>query len=299
MERRTASIAIDLRRARRMAVAGVLVVAAVLAALLFWRWPSPDPDLAHLAAERSRRLAESRNGAMLPGTPDLARLDERLDAQGLKLGAQAFIRIFKREFELELWLRNGSQFELFATYPICRFSGALGPKLAEGDHQSPEGFYAVDARALNPRSRWHRSFNLGFPNAFDKSHGRTGTFLMVHGGCSSVGCYAMTNPVIDEIWRIIGAALKRGQGQIHVHVFPFRMTTDALSARQSHPWAPFWQQLKPGYDAFEDTRLPPRVAVCQGRYRIARSLPDRPAPARLDCKPEFAGMNTPATLYPL
>lgn len=288
MARQTASIGLLLRRARRIGIAGVLVVLAVVAGLVLWRWPPVDPDGAYLSAERSRRLAEARHGQVLEGTPDLTRLAERLQAKGLKLGAPAFIRIFKREFELELWLRSGDRFELFATYPICRFSGELGPKLVEGDRQSPEGFYTVDARALNPRSRWHRSFNLGFPNAFDKAHGRTGSFLMVHGGCSSVGCYAMTNPVIDEIWRIVEASLKRGQTTMHVHVFPFRMTQEALEARRQHRWAGFWQQLKPGYDAFETTRLPPRVGVCDGAYRVAAARGERPAAARADCRADFA-----------
>lgn len=271
-----------------MTVVGVLAIAAVLAALYLWRWPSTDPDGQHIAAERNRRFVAARYGAPLPATPDLKRLDERLEEKGLKLGAAAFIRIFKLEFELELWLRNGQRYELFAVYPICRYSGGLGPKIAEGDHQAPEGFYTVDARALNPRSRWHRSFNLGFPNAFDKAQGRTGSFLMVHGGCSSVGCYAMTDPVIDEIWRIITAALKRGQAQINVHVFPFRPTTEALEARKGHRWATFWEQLKPGYDAFEATRLPPRIGVCDGRYRVAAAKSAETVSRRTDCRTDFA-----------
>ncbi len=146
-----------------------------------------------------------------------------------------FVRIFKREFELELWMMRDGRFHRFATYPICKWSGQLGPKLATGDHQAPEGFYTVDETQLNPNSRWHRSFNLGFPNAFDKAHGRTGSFLMVHGGCGSVGCYAMTNGVIDEVWKLVTAALRGGQKRFQVQVLPFRLTDEALSSHGGYP----------------------------------------------------------------
>ncbi len=242
------------------ACAGLAVFA--LAAKLDWDGP-------RIEVERTRRLAYAAMGAPLPGTPDLAALDSRLAAHGMTLGAPVLVRIFKLEFELELWMKRGDRFHLFATYPICRWSGALGPKLREGDWQAPEGFYTVDANALNPHSRWHRAFNLGFPNGLDQAHGRTGSYLMVHGGCSSIGCYAMTDPVIDEVWRLATAALKRGQRRFHVHIFPFRPTEENLTNRADRPWAGFWRDLKPGYDLFETTRLPPRISVCQGRYVVS------------------------------
>jgi murein L,D-transpeptidase YafK len=246
-----------------IAVALLALAASVLllAARLDW-------DGVRIEVERSRRLTYAAMGRPLPGTPDLDALDTRLAAAGLAAGAPVFIRIFKLEFELELWMKRGERFHLLATYPICRWSGALGPKLREGDWQAPEGFYTVDAKALNPYSRWHRAFNLGFPNLLDQAHGRTGSYLMVHGGCSSIGCYAMTDPVIDEVWRLVTAALKRGQRRFHVHVFPFRMTEEQLARRADRPWAPFWRDLKPGYDLFEAARLPPAVAVCKGRYVV-------------------------------
>jgi murein L,D-transpeptidase YafK len=228
-----------------------------------------DWDRIRMEAERARRLAYAIGGLRLPGTPDPDDFDGRLAAHGVALGAPVFIRIFKREFELELWMKRDDRFHRFATYPICRWSGQLGPKLLEGDWQAPEGFYTVDAKALNPASRWHRSFNLGYPNAFDRAHGRTGSFLMVHGGCSSIGCYAMTDEVIDEIWRLVSAALKGGQPIFHVHIFPFRMTEQNLAQRSSARWAGFWRDLKAGYDAFEASRLPPTIAVCQGRYAVS------------------------------
>jgi murein L,D-transpeptidase YafK len=277
-----------LTRARRMLFAGLAAVTLTVTLILALQEAWVDPDTAAIRRERSRRLGEARQHVTLTGTPDLAHLDERLEAQGLKLGSAAFIRIFKREFELELWLKNGQRYELFATYPICLWSGRLGPKISEGDMQSPEGFYTIDARALNPHSRHYRAFNLGFPNAFDRSLGRTGSFLMVHGGCSSVGCFAMTDPVIGELWQIVSAALKRGQKDVHVHVFPFRMKEEALAQRKDNRWADFWQQIKAGYDAFEATRVPPGISVCQGRYQVAAASVDRSNARRLECAQEVA-----------
>lgn len=238
--------------------------------------PAPS-DQEAIRAEVYKRYLHTLGGAPLPGTPDLANLNARLAEKNLKLGAPIFMRIFKREFALELWMRRGKTFELFATYPICNWSGALGPKLQEGDKQAPEGFYTVDKRSLNPNSNYHRSFNLGFPNAYDRAHGRTGSFLMVHGACQSIGCYAMTDAVIDEIWTIVNAALTGGQRRFHVHVFPFRMTPENLVRYRELPWGEFWQQLKPAYDAFDTAKVPPSIGICEGRYRVATALPNSTA----------------------
>jgi murein L,D-transpeptidase YafK len=225
-----------------------------------------------------------RDGLPLPGTPDLAKFDERLKAQGVALGAPVFLRIFKLESELEIWMQKDGRYRKFATYPICLWSGRVGPKLREGDRQAPEGFYAVTKEELNPNSRWHRSFSLGFPNAFDRALGRTGSFIMVHGGCQSVGCFAMTNNVVDEIWRLVTAALDQGQPAFNVQVFPFRMTEKNLAARKGDKWSPFWADyLKKGYDAFERTHLPPMVSVCEGRYVIAEAKPGDVPAAPAEC----------------
>ena len=224
-----------------------------------------------------------RDGLPLPGTPDLAKFDERLKAQGVALGAPVFLRIFKLESELEIWMQKDGRYRKFATYPICLWSGRVGPKLREGDRQAPEGFYAVTKEELNPNSRWHRSFSLGFPNAFDRAQGRTGSFIMVHGGCQSVGCFAMTNDVVDEIWQLVTAALDQGQPAFNVQVFPFRMTEKNLAARKGDKWSPFWADLKKGYDAFERTHLPPMVSVCEGRYVIAEAKPGDVPVAQAEC----------------
>ncbi|MBU1210465.1 MAG: murein L,D-transpeptidase [Alphaproteobacteria bacterium] len=222
-----------------------------------------------IAFQRIWRSTYWAFGWTLPGTPDLDGLDSRLEAAGLKLGSPVLVRIFKREFELEIWLQKNGRFERFATYPICRYSGRLGPKLKQGDHQSPEGIYTVSAGQLNPASRWHRSFNLGYPNLYDRSHGRTGSYLMVHGGCSSVGCYAMTNAVVDEIWRIVTAALNGGQKRFQVQAMPFRLTDANLAQRKDHPLHAFWTQLKTVHDLFENSGIPPHVDICGQRYAVS------------------------------
>lgn len=243
----------------------LLVAVPVVAAIFAFAQPI-EAERAWIGFQRSWRSNAAKLGLALPGTPDLTDLNGRLATRGLAAGNPIFIRIFKREFELELWMMRDGRFHRFATYPICKWSGELGPKIKQGDRQAPEGFYTVDAKALNPKSAWHRSFNLGFPNTYDKGLGRTGSLLMVHGGCGSIGCYAMTNPVIDEIWRLVTAALDGGQQRFQVQVFPFRMTERNLDRYAASPLAPFWTGLKPGYDLFEANHVPPKVTVCGKRY---------------------------------
>ena len=255
------------RRGFRKFLALLLVLlAVVIVAVRSWLDLGADPDARIVSFERWKRISTYAAGYTLPGTPDLANLQERLKSHGSVLGVPVLVRIFKREFDLEVWLLRDGAFHHFATYPICRWSGELGPKVRQGDHQSPEGFYTVDQEALNPNSNWHRSFNLGYPNAFDRAFARTGSLIMVHGGCSSVGCFAMTNPVIDEIWQLVTTALSGGQKRFQVQVYPFRMTDANLAARKASPQHPFWLDLKRGHDLFESTNLPPRVNVCNRRY---------------------------------
>ena len=277
-----------LRLLARVGIA-IAIVGAVLFLLSGGVWYQ-TADSALMAMRHVNRVLHYQLGYPLPGTPDLARLDERLQAQGLKRGDPVFIRVFKAEMTLELWMKRDDGFTLFASYPICYWSGRLGPKLQTGDHQAPEGFYTVSKGQLNPNSRWHRSFDLGFPNLFDRGQGRSGAYLMVHGGCSSVGCYAMTNGVVDEMWTLLTAALDAGQERFAVHVFPFRPTEARLRAYQNHQWAGFWRDLKPGYDLFEASRIPPEISVCRGKYAVRPGQPESPAaPAlRTDCPPAEA-----------
>ena len=258
------------RRRLRPRLVFVLMFAAfvIFATILAPRWFPliSGSDDAAISMERTHRRLRADFGLPMPGAPDVTRLPERLAEHGVSQGAAIFMRIFKREFELELWMKRDGVFHRFATYPICRWSGALGPKFKTGDHQAPEGFYSVDASALNPNSSWYRSFNLGYPNAFDAAHGRTGSLIMVHGGCASVGCFAMTNAQMGEIWSLVTGALNAGQKRFQVQVFPFRMTDERLKGYAGHAALPFWQMLKQGHDLFEAGLLPPRISVCKGVY---------------------------------
>lgn len=193
-------------------------------------------------------------------------LKNEMRKKNLELGQPVFLRIFKEESELEVWVKKGVTFELFKTFDICKFSGDLGPKRREGDKQSPEGFYTVSVSALNPWSDYHLSFNLGYPNEYDRIHNYTGGALMVHGKCESVGCFAMEDFPIEEIYTIIDAAMSNGQEQFAVHIFPFRMTWENLANNANSPWIPFWENLKQGYDFFQGHRNPPLVTVAEKRY---------------------------------
>lgn len=197
-------------------------------------------------------------------------LEPLLGAQKLSFGAPVFIRIFKQERVLEMWLRqpDSKTYQLCKSWPVAGMSGVLGPKLAEGDRQAPEGFYEFGRGALNPQSNFHLSFNIGYPNAYDRAHQRTGSLIMVHGSNLSAGCFAMTDPAIEEIYTLCAAALDAGQTTIPVHIFPFHLTEANLAANANHPHANFWQELKPAYDAFNTTRIPPTVVVSNGRYSL-------------------------------
>lgn len=239
------------------AVAGIMVLAAVAPWTLFE------------ARDRFVRIAgpyipASGERVLVPDAPPP--LNEALASQGYAKGAPVYLRVFKTENLLEVWLRRAGRFALFRAYPICNWSGALGPKLKEGDGQSPEGFYRVSKRQLNPNSAYHLSFDLGFPNAFDAANGRTGSYLMIHGACVSIGCYAMTDAGIDDIYGLVEAALKAGQKYVQVDAFPFRMTLENMEKHDDSEWIGFWRNLKTGYDAFELTGEPPSVAVCGETY---------------------------------
>jgi murein L,D-transpeptidase YafK len=246
----------------------VIVILALLGGAYYLLTPEGRELIDRFSVYLTRADYQGRfqAGELLPGTPDLDHLDQRLAAHGVKLGAPVYIRIFKLESELELWVEKDGRFVKIATYPICLWSGRLGPKLREGDRQAPEGFYTVDAAQLNPNSVMYRSFSLGYPNVYDQAYGRTGSFLMVHGGCASVGCYAVTHPVVDEIWRLVTAALDQGQPRFAVHAFPFRMTDRNVALHRGSPWEGFWSELKTGYDLFEQNHIPPMVSVCKGHY---------------------------------
>ncbi len=193
-----------------------------------------------------------------------------------------FVRIFKEESELEIWKeRADGRYYHLKTYPICNWSGDLGPKVKQGDRQAPEGFYRVNRHQMNPNSSFHLAFNLGYPNAFDRAHKRTGEFLMVHGKCKSAGCYAMTDGLMEEIYALAREAFIGGQEAFEVHAYPFRMTDENMARHRASPHYAFWETMKEGYDYFEATRQPPSIAVCEKRYLV--NVKFRGAePAKLD-----------------
>src|SRR3954454_14294275 len=197
-------------------------------------------------------------------------------AKDMDLQSPILVRLFKQEAELEIWKQDRSgRFALLKTYPICRWSGDLGPKVREGDRQAPEGFYAISPAQMNPQSAYYLSFNTGYPNAFDKALGRTGSQLMVHGDCSSRGCYAMTDEQIAEIYSLGRESFFGGQRAFQLQAYPFRMTPLNMAKHRNNPNMPFWKMIKEGYDHFEVTRQEPKVDVCEKKYVFdAAKTPD-------------------------
>jgi murein L,D-transpeptidase YafK len=228
-------------------------------------YPAPPPAQEWNTLPAAERLADVRRRLQ-------PQLNAELATRSLALGQPAFIRIFKETNEMELWLqpKSGARYQLFRRYPIALFSGYLGPKTREGDMQAPEGFYSFGKSLLNPASRYHLAFNIGYPNAYDRHHERTGSLIMVHGRNLSIGCFAMTDPVIEEIYLIIDAALDKGQAQVPVHIFPFRMTPSRLEkarlAADAH--CKFWCELQAGHDHFEAKRFPPAITIQAGQYQL-------------------------------
>ena len=210
--------------------------------------PTPTASSRHMQPLSPRMLAE-------------------LDAKNMEKESPILVRIFKEEAELEVWKQDKTgQFALLRTYPICRWSGQLGPKIKQGDRQAPEGFYSITPGLMNPNSNYYLAINTGFPNAYDRANGRTGAFLMIHGDCSSSGCYAMTDEQIAEIYALAREAFSGGQKSFQVEAFPFRMTPLNIARHRHSPHMAFWKTLKHGYDYFEVTRREPKVDVCEKNY---------------------------------
>jgi murein L,D-transpeptidase YafK len=220
-------------------------------------------------AEDGSRAPEKTTRELLPekATRELSSdLLALLGQKKMPKTSPIIIRIFKEEAELEIWKEDTSgHFQLLKTYPICRWSGDLGPKLYEGDRQTPEGFYTITPHLMNPNSNFYLAINIGFPNTFDKANNRDGSFLMIHGDCASSGCYAMTDEQISEIYGLAREALL-GRPSFQVQAYPFRMTPANLARHRSSPHAAFWKMLKIGNDHFEATHLETKVDVCERHY---------------------------------
>jgi murein L,D-transpeptidase YafK len=213
------------------------------------------------------------NGRALAPLSDkmLAKIAEK----NMDKNSPILVRIFKEESEMEVWKQNrDGQFALLKTYPICRWSGALGPKIKQGDRQAPEGFYTITPAQMNPNSNYYLAFNTGYPNAYDRAWGHTGSELMVHGDCSSAGCYAMTDEQIQEIYALARDSFFGGQKEFQLEAFPFRMTALNMAKHRNNPNFAFWKMLKQGYDDFEATRQEPKIAVCEKRYVFDAAPPE-------------------------
>jgi murein L,D-transpeptidase YafK len=237
-------------------------------------------------------LLASNSKANQPVPPKLV---ADMTAKDMDLQSPILVRLFKQEAELEVWKQDRSgRFALLKTYPICRWSGDLGPKVREGDRQAPEGFYSISPAQMNPQSAYYLSFNTGYPNAFDKALGRTGSQLMVHGDCSSRGCYAMTDEQIAEIYAMGREAFFGGQKAFQLQAYPFRMTPINMARHRNNPNMPFWKMIKEGYDHFEVTHQEPKVDVCEKKYVFDAA---KPADAKRD--PVFdAAAKCPAYVIP-
>lgn len=191
----------------------------------------------------------------------------RLAGLGSSPEAAMMIRIFKESSELEVWKQvAGGGFKLFKSYQICAWSGDLGPKVKEGDRQSPEGFYTITPGLMNPNSNYYLAFNTGFPNKFDRAYGRTGSDLMVHGDCSSRGCYSMTDESIAEIYALARESFKGGNASFQLQIYPFRMSAANLAKHAENPNMSFWKDIKEGYDRFEISKAPVSWDVCNKEY---------------------------------
>ena len=213
--------------------------------------------------------------------PIPANMVATMNSKGMSERGPIMVRVYKQESELEVWKQDKSgRYALLKTYPICRWSGKLGPKTRIGDRQAPEGFYTVTAAQMNPNSQYYLSFNLGYPNRLESALGYSGEALMIHGACSSAGCFAVTDQAAAEIYAIAREAFAGGQGAFQVQAFPFRMTAQNFARHRDDPNFAFWTTLKEGSDHFEVTGRPPAVAACGRRY-------------------VFNTANDPATLDPL
>ncbi len=234
----------------------------------------PFRRLLGLAAVILATLALAGCGGLLPKTSSLRAQQSlkqstinRLAEIGSSPGQAMLIRIFKQTNEFEVWKRTTSgAFKLYKTYEICAYSGTLGPKISEGDRQSPEGFYNITPGLMNPNSNYYLSFNTGFPNKFDRAWNRTGSELMVHGDCSSRGCYSMTDESIAEIYALARESFAGGNPVVQMQIFPFRMTPQNLAMVSTNQNIDFWMDIKEGYDRFEISKTPPSWDVCNKTY---------------------------------
>lgn len=192
---------------------------------------------------------------------------------------EIFIRIFKQEQVLEVWVRPSSsdRLELLKEYPVCAVSGQLGPKRQQGDGQIPEGFYFING--FNPVSNFHLSLRINYPNESDRIlgvRGHLGGDIFIHGDCVTIGCVPITDDGIKEVYLLAVEARSAGQRRIPVHIFPARLDDQGLRQLEKDfadqpSLLKFWRNLKEGFDSFEEFRRVPSLRVEQdGKYRMGR-----------------------------
>ncbi|MCO5162183.1 MAG: murein L,D-transpeptidase [Mesorhizobium sp.] len=227
-----------------------------------------------------------------------SKMTELVLAKGMQKTSPIMLRVFKEENVLEVWKqKSNGRYDLVTSYNICKWSGKLGPKFTEGDRQAPEGFYSVTPAQMNPNSNYYLAFNTGYPNAYDRAHGRTGSHLMVHGACSSSGCYSLTDAQIQEVYAFARDAFAGGQQAFQFQAFPFRMTAANMARYKDDPNFEFWKMLKEGYDHFEITKVPPKVDVCEKRYVFNRFPEGEASFASTAACPPATMPDTLATAY--
>jgi murein L,D-transpeptidase YafK len=213
--------------------------------------------------------ARKRYGGTTPVAIKAQQLAHEFEQRSLKLGSPVFIRVYKQTSEMELWVLQAQRYVHYKTYGICRWSGGLGPKMYEGDRQSPEGLYRITSQDLIVNQRWDRAMNINYPNTFDRENGRSGSSILIHGGCGSIGCFAIQNANVEEVYGAVRAALENGQAYIPVLALPFRFSTLAPDKQDTKQMSEFWSDLRRADLLFERDRLPPIAWVCDGRYFFA------------------------------
>ena len=197
------------------------------------------------------------------------KLQKSLNYNGFRDDQPIYVRLFKEPGMLEIWVKSGPKYKLFKQYLICTYSGGLGTKTLDHDGKCPEGFYSITPSQLNPVSNYHLAINVGYPNVYDQQHGYTGNAIMIHGDCRSIGCYAMTDPMIEEIYTMVYEAFVHGQQSISVNIFPFKLSSQNIEKYSNYPYVSFWKHLKPGYDIFERDHVPAVVVVENKTYKFA------------------------------
>ena len=197
------------------------------------------------------------------------KLEKELISKGFKQYSPIYLVILKEDNLFQVWVKSKTTYKLFKTYGICFFSGGLGTKTRSGDGKSPEGFYTIGPKQLNPVSNYHLAINIGYPNKLEIKKGYSGNDIMVHGNCASIGCYAMTDPQIEEIYTLIYKAFDSGQQKIDLAVYPFRMDETHMKRYAGSAYFDFWKTIEPGYVFFEKHHLPPVISIRHNAYYIS------------------------------